>query len=651
MDLRDLRYFLAVVETRNLSRAARQARVAQPALSRLIRLLERELGIPLLQRHPKGVSLTPAGDGFAAGATQLLGDVAAAFDRAEATAAGRRGRVVLSALRAVIARGFPSALHESLRADHPEIALVVRDFDPPDTWKVVADGRADVGVSIEDAPQAGLVWEALWVEALDHAIVPRNHVLASRGSITVSELGILPMVVAQQTLGRSQLEGLVDRIRAAGLRSPILALEGDLRSAHIAVAAGRGWTLIARTRAQAPPEGTVALRIVGLEASARVAAVWRRTERRPVVQTVLRRMFEIAGAMPESAVRPDAALPAVPRATRSRRPVGTVPAAVELRHLRALVAVASTRTIGRAAERLGLSQPALSRQLRELEHEAGSLLLERSPRGVTLTAAGASLADDAPALLAMAQRLVRDASRAKRGMEGRVVIGAVATGPTSELLSRAITRSAVRYPQVHLLVQEMPTPAQHAALAAGDIDLGLAHAFPTIGHDKPEGIVATRVHEDRLDAALLPAEHALAGRRHIEAHALAAVPFLFMDRAFHPGFYDRVYAELRTAGLEPLIDQTYDGLQAVWSLVAQGKGWALGFHSQLERPPAGTVAVRVSRFDLPWGIDLLSRRGETSLAVRAVIEIFREVRASQPRSARRASSVGLRSRRSRLRSR
>lgn len=631
MDLRDLRYFMAVAETRNLSRAARVARIAQPALSRLIRLLERELGVALLERHPKGVTLTAAGDAFAVGAAQLLGDTAAALDRTEATAAGRRGRVVMSALRAVIARGFPSAVQESLRLDHPEIALVVQDFDPPDTWKVVADGRADLAITIEDTPFPGLVSEPLWVEILDRAIVPRDHPLAARGKVTVADLGILPLVVAHQTLGPAMLDRILDAVRNAGLRSPMLTLEGDLRSAHLAVGAGRGWTLIARARALQPPEGTTVLEIEGLTSTVRATAVSRRAERRPVVQTVLQRVYDIARGYPESQVRADPALPPVARVTKPRRPAGTVPAAVELRHLRALVAVAAAQTIGRAAERLGVSQPALSRQLRELEHVMGVALLDRSARGATLTAGGASLAGDAPALLATAERLSRDATRAKRGMEGRCVIGAVATGPTSELLTRAITRSAVRYPHVHLLVEEMATPVQPAALARGDIDLGLSHALPTLGSDKPEGLLTVRVHEDRLNAALLAAEHPLAGRRQLDARALADVPFLFMERTFHPGFYDRVYAELRALRLEPRVESTFDGLQAVWSLAAQGKGWALAFESQIGRPPAGTVAIRIAKFDLPWGIDLLSRRGEPSLAVRVVIDVFREVRTLRPR--------------------
>ncbi len=630
MDLRDLHYFVAVAETRNLSRAAQASHIAQPALSRLIRLLERELSVALLERHAKGVSLTPAGESFAAGATQLLGDTAAALDRAVATAAGRRGRVIMSALRAVIAAGLPAALQGSLQADYPEIALVVRDDDPPDSWLVVEDGRADLSISLENEHRPSLTTEPLWLEPLNHAMIPRDHALAQRERLKVPELGILPLVIAQQTLVPRLLDHLVDALRSAGLQSPLLRLPGDLRSAHLAVAAGRGWTLMAQTRAAATPEGTVALPIEGFSVGMRTVALWRRDERRPVMKTVLERVYQIARGMPNSQVASHPALPDLPRTDgargRSSRAAGTVPPEVELRHLRAIVAVAAQQTIGRAAERLGLSQPALSRQLRELERAVGVALLERTPRGATLLPAGASLAEDAPALLATADRLVRDATRAKRGMEGRVKLGVVATGPTSALLTSAITLSAVRYPQVHLLVEEMATPLQLPALRAGEIDLGLAHSFPTLTRSKPDGLVALRLHEDRLDGAVLAEDHPLAGRRQIEAAALAEFPLLFMERAFHPGFYDRLFAEFRALGLEPKVEGTYDGLQAVWSLAAQGKGWAIGFRSQMKRPPAGTVVVPIKKFDLPWGIDLMSRSGESSPPVLGVIEVFREVR-------------------------
>src|SRR2546423_13420569 len=89
--LRYLRYFVVVGETRNLSRAAAELHVAQPALSRQIRDLERQLGVDLLERHPKGVTPTPAGEALIHGAPRILANTTIALERAEATPAGRRG--------------------------------------------------------------------------------------------------------------------------------------------------------------------------------------------------------------------------------------------------------------------------------------------------------------------------------------------------------------------------------------------------------------------------------------------------------------------------------------------------------------------------------------------------------------------------------
>src|SRR5436853_4895626 len=144
LHLRYLRYFVAVGETRNLSRAAAQLHVAQPALSRQIRDLERELGVELLQRHPKGVTPTPAGEALIHGAPRILANTAIALERAEATAAGRRGRVVLGALRAFFALGLPSAVQEELRRDHPEIALVLQDRDQPGLFEQRHAGGIDL---------------------------------------------------------------------------------------------------------------------------------------------------------------------------------------------------------------------------------------------------------------------------------------------------------------------------------------------------------------------------------------------------------------------------------------------------------------------------------------------------------------------------
>ena len=625
-ELKDLRCFIAVADTGTLSGAAREVHVAQPALSRRIRTLERELGVDLLVRHAKGVTLTPAGAAFTQGSRQLLLDVATALDRVDATALGSRGRVLLAATRGAVARGFPTDLQESLRADNPDITLLVQDFEQPGAAAAVADGRADIGVGAEAAVPPDIQAQPLWLETLDRVIVPWHHPLATRESVSLEDLSELPFLFSLNNASPAVRDRVGLALSRAGLRSPLVAVEGDLTAPHLAVAAERGWTLIARSRAQAPPEGTFVLSVEGLSVSVAVTAVWRRAERRPVVLTVLRRMLEVARHYPESQVPATVALPTQSRSSRPNRQPGTVPSGITLRYLRALATVASAHSIGRAAERLGISQPALSRQLRELEHGVGTTLLERSARGVTLTPPGMMLATDAPALLDGADQLVREVSRAKRRIEGRCVVGTVATAASTALLARVTERCIARHPEIALVVHEMTTPEQRAAISHADIDLGLAHALPTPGWNRGDRIVATRLVNDRLDTALLALGHPLATHHQIEPHELADVPFLFMDRSLHPAFYDRVHGALAALGLRPRIDATYDALQTVWALTAQGKGWTVGFHSQLERSPVGTVAVRIAGFNLPFGLELLSRRGESSPAVLTVMAAFRELR-------------------------
>ena len=627
MELRAIRSFDAVAQTQSLSRAARQVHLAQPALSRRIHALERELGVTLLTRHAKGVALTPAGAVFAGAGRQLLHDVSAAFDRAEATAAGHRGRLVVAATRAAVARGLPIEVQTSLRRDYPEITLVVQDFEQPTASEAVAKGRADVAVCSDSPLLPDLVVEPLWAEMLDRIIVPANHPLAARASVSLKELSAFPFVFAQGSVAQQAGDRVGAALREAGLRSPIIVVEGDVRSAHVAVATQRGWTLITRARANAPPEGTVVLTLDGLTVAVEMTAVWRRDDRRALTQTVLQRMRDVARGYPDGRVRAPAGSSgagARSRAFRAPRPAGSVPADLQLRYLRALTSVTATPSISRAARRLGMSQPALSRQLRALEHAVGLTLFERSARGVTLTPAGVSLAGDAANLLAAADRLGREVDRVKRSVDGKCMIGTVATAAASALLTRVTKRCAALYPKLQLVVNEVPTAEQAPALLGATIDLGLAHALPMTTPTLDERIVATPLSEDPLECALVARDHPLAGASTIEARQLADVPFLFMDRAHQPEFYDRVFGALAALGLQPHSDATYDALQTAWALTAQGKGWTLGFRSHRERSPAGTVAVRIAEFSLPFGIDLLSRRGESAPTVTAVASLFLE---------------------------
>ena len=622
MLLRDFRNFIAVAETRSLSRAALRAHIAQPALSRQIHDLERELGVSLLERHSKGVTPTAAGQAFARGAANLLVTLGFAIERAEATSTGRRGRVSIGAMLTIIAAGIPAAVEERLRQEDPEITLMVEDLDPPDTVEQVRAGAIDIALTMAAEDDPDLISEPLWDEYLDHIILPHGHPLTNRRRLKLADLGDYPLIIPQRALAPGVLDDVMAVLRKGGLRSPLLVIDVGLRDGHLAVSSGRGWSLIGRARAVSPPQGTAVVALADAAPKVRAAALWRRDDKRPVLRRVLQSILDAVRDHPHACLRREPHLPPLPQARKaSKAPLGSIPALMEIRHLRALLAVAAAQTIGRAAERLGVTQPALSRQLKELEHAIGLPLLERTARGVHLTPAGNSLASECPGILAGLDQIVLDTTRARRGMEGRCVIGAVATLTTGEMLTRVLTDVAKRHPHVHVVIEEVTTPLQAPAIVRGDIDVGLAHAHPGVTYP---GLVVEQVHEDRLQMALLPAGHPLA-RRKLKPADLNDFPFLFPDRAFQPAFYDRVFDALHDAGVIPRVDGTHDGLQAIWALVARGKGWALGFKSHRRRPPGGTVAVPLVGFDLPWGLNLLRRRGEPSVALRCVLEAFRRV--------------------------
>lgn len=646
MELNAIRSFDAVAQTQSLSQAARQVHLAQPALSRRVHALERELGVSLLTRHAKGVSLTTAGAVFAGAGRQLLQEIAAALDNAEATAAGRRGRAVIAASRAAVARGLPVDLQDSMRREHREITVSVEDFEQPTATQAVADRRADLAICSDSALPPGLTSEPLWGEHIDRVIVAANHPLASRASVTMKDLGEFPFVFAPGSAGEETGAHVASALRQAGLQSPVIAIEGDVRAAHVAVATQLAWTLVTRSRAQAPPDGTVVLTLEGLPVAVEMIVVWRRDDRRALTQTILKSLRDLASHYPESRVRAPAHSSTIarPRVFRAPRPPGTVPSDLRLRHLRALVSVAMTPSISRAARQLGISQPALSRQLRAFEQAVGLSLFERSARGVTPTPAGVALTDRAPALLAAAERIAREVDRVKRSLAGRCLIGTVATAAASGLVASVTARCAELFPDLQLVVKEIPSADQGAALVRSAIDLGLAHALsPTTPQ---ENIVATRLFDDRLERALLPEQHPLAGERAIDARQLADTPFLFMERSYQPEFYDCVFGALAGLGLEPRIEATYNALLTAVTLVMKGKGWTLGFDSQRERPPLGTRSVRITGFSLPFGIDLLARRGESAPTVIAVGSLFldpqrRRRKDASPRSARTPRIAGL----------
>jgi len=291
----------------------------------------------------------------------------------------------------------------------------------------------------------------------------------------------------------------------------------------------------------------------------------------------------------------------------------------DLRQLRHFVAVAERLHFGRAAAALHISQPPLSRSIRDLEARVGATLLARSRRRVELTPEGARFLEEAKRVIAQLERAVLEVGRMASGAGGRLRIGFVSLADYGVLPGLLKAYKAAR-PGVALALREMLTPEQSAALAAGELDFGLL--LPPVQVPELEHLVVQR---ERFVAAL-PARHRLAGARgRLAVRELADEAFVMAPREIAPGLHDIVAGLAARAGFAPRVAQEAIQMQTVVSLVSSGLGVALVPASLANLGRRGVVYREIAdphpRLDL-W---LAWRRGALSAAGRDFVSHARRV--------------------------
>ncbi|GAB2557012.1 LysR family transcriptional regulator [Kribbella endophytica] len=270
---------------------------------------------------------------------------------------------------------------------------------------------------------------------------------------------------------------------------------------------------------------------------------------------------------------------------------------MELRQLQSFVVVAEELNVGRAAVRLHLTQPSLSRQIAALERDLGVELFARVKKRFVLTAAGAAFLDDARDLLRRADDAVRTAQRTQRGEVGSLRLRFVQSA-TFEALPRLLGAFRTAYPEVVLDLETMTTIRQTEELRDGRIDVGLLR-FP---YDEP-GLLSKVVSEDPLVAAL-PAKHPLAKRRRIALKDLAEDEFILYTRATGPSVHDVIVSYCQDAGFTPRISQQGADVQTIVSLVAAGLGVSLLIAPTPPIDPAAVVYRELSDDLPPWRLSV-----------------------------------------------
>jgi DNA-binding transcriptional LysR family regulator len=287
---------------------------------------------------------------------------------------------------------------------------------------------------------------------------------------------------------------------------------------------------------------------------------------------------------------------------------------VELRHLRYFVAVAEELHFGRAAQRLHIVQPALSKQIASLETELGVLLFHRTKRRVTITDAGRALYEEARVILQRIERAVETAQMTAAGQIGSLDLGFI--GPAMwSVLPKLLAEHHRRLPEVRFRLSELSSVAQVAGLRDGTLDAGFVR-LPLHDFDDIEFRVVLR----EPFVVTLPEGHPAAASPTVDLAALSGEPFIFVPRRAEPGFYDRCIALCQSYGFSPNIVEEGTGPTAICGMVATGLGITLSPASILNAPWPGITFRRLSRKSLDLELAVATRREEPSAALRGFLE-------------------------------
>jgi DNA-binding transcriptional LysR family regulator len=611
VELRHLRYLVAVADASTFSAAAQQLGIAQPALTRQVRELERELGAELFETGARRATLTPAGSAAVRVARQVIDEIRRAVQRARLTQRGLAGRCVLGVSRGPTMEGLPARLIQLARTRCPDVSieLVEAEFGP--LWEMLTKGELDVGLG-QPAPNgyATLSTETQQHRVADGALLDLNNPLAQRATLRLADLHGAPFV----WIGPENLDHLFTLGRRQLLRQGFP--ETDMRMAPstealaLMIAAHHGWSLMPRSLASALPPGFTLVPVEDVAVAVRYGRIWRRADHRPVTQTVLELLRHIEREDNDEQHH----------RTPKKRPddVTFVPARLELRHLRYFTRVVDAGSFGRAAEELSLTQPALSRQMRDLEYDVGVQLLERETRGVRLTLAGEALHEDARRLLAISEDMVATIRRAERGSAGRCIVGVIPLPAVRALVTTTVRRCEARDDSVEIVIKELPSARMPDALRNSVVDIGLVQG-PQPAPDLDD-LKRRHLMTDPVDTALVSSSHPLANRGVVHLAELRETPMLFFPREVSPHLYDTVMEAFAVRAFSPMMDLKYETLNTMWAMVAAGLGWCFATHSQRDTPQPGTKALCLLDLEIPWGVDLLYRSDEARKVVLTVIQ-------------------------------
>lgn len=293
---------------------------------------------------------------------------------------------------------------------------------------------------------------------------------------------------------------------------------------------------------------------------------------------------------------------------------------MELRHLRYFVAVAEQLSFTRAAQGLGISQPPLNAQIRQLEKELGSQLLRRRARGVELTSAGKLLLEEARLILKQVETAKTSVRRRARAETGRLIVGSAGATYFHPLIPEIIREYGKRFPDIVLMPTASNTALLIARLRTGNVDI--AFVRPPIS-DTSGLVLQPLVSEDSV--VVLPKSHKLAGLASVALAELAREVFVMYPRELNPDSYDAIIVACRASGFNPALGQEAPQIVSVIPLVAAGLGISIVPRSTTRILSDEVRYVPIKGHAPPAEIHLAYRRQDASQAAKDFVAVARRL--------------------------
>jgi DNA-binding transcriptional LysR family regulator len=292
---------------------------------------------------------------------------------------------------------------------------------------------------------------------------------------------------------------------------------------------------------------------------------------------------------------------------------------VELRHIRYFIAVAEYLNFHKAADRLHIAQPPLSRQIRQLEESLGVELFDRDQRRVELTKAGHAFLEEARKLMAQAGHAAEAARQAQRGESGIIKVG-IASGLGS-VVSRVVFAFRKRWPDIEVECRDIFSNFQSHSLSRREIDVGFLR--PPLDH-----IALDRelLYEEEF-VVIVPKTHRLAKRRALRMHDIAEEPLILFDRNLSSGLYDKILGLYSRNGLTPrLLPRHVEAHEEAGAImVGSGKAIFMGAGAIVNRTVAGIqlASIRLNEPEAKIEVYAAWRKDDASAAVHGFLECMR----------------------------